>query len=74
MHRVGKHAAGTARRGRPLLGAEPLSERVTVLVTPSTMAWIESRAGGHVGEYVRRVLDGAKRGSVGRRRKRRFTK
>lgn len=52
------------RPGRPLLGAAPLDERLTVLVTTPMLVALKARSGGHVPEYVRRVLQASLHGGL----------
>ena len=79
--RVTVHRVGKRRPGRPLLGTEPLSSRLTVMVTAKMLAAIEATSGGHVADFVRKSLakslgvsrNGAKRRPASwRRRVRRF--
>lgn len=48
-----------ARRGRPLIGDEPLDVEITVMITETMMVSIRSRLGyqGTLAEFVRAALE-----------------
>ena len=59
------------RPGRPLSGAEPLAERLTVMVTASMLSRVSEKSGGRVPEFVRAAIERALSGKAPRARRRR---